>query len=694
MQNQIIVNVNPGETRVALLENSTFAELHIERQENVSVVGNVVKGRVSRVLPGMQAAFVDIGLEKAAFLYVGDYFDNSSPEASENSRRGGRHRNRRGQVPGIDTVLSEGQEIVVQIAKAPIGSKGARITSNISIPGRHLVLTPWSRRVGVSRRIGSDKERRRLREIVQRLKPDNLGFIIRTAGDGVREADLEADIKYLQSIWENVQTRNAEVRVPNVLHREHDLPLRIIRDAAGPETTRIVTDDKATFDSLSHFVTEFVAEPRPSLEHYTEVTPLFDEMKLEAEIHANLERKVWLKSGGSLVIDQCEALTAIDVNTGGFVGKRDLEETVFKANLEAVKEAVHQLRFRNIGGLIIIDLIDMESADHREKVYRALRDALRSDKARTNILKISELGLVEMTRKRTRENLVQALCEPCNNCEGRGFLLSGETVSYNILREIRNDLPRIGGKKICISVNPRVAEQLLSIEEEPLAKLSEDLGREIEIRVRPGLHQEQFEVEALDDGPPVTTELRWLRDPAEIAAEEEALAKPRTAAKQNGRSRKSRSEKRRGGRGRGRAAEQSEAPSEPAPAEAAETKVETADSPLTEPSAYAPEASEPTGETEEHVPATGPTEGITATWSEPDRPNSTEEPSADSLPAGQPEIPEATEERPGAPDPAAEPTSEPNPEAPAQTGQETDADNPEELQTLDDAEQLRILRRS
>jgi hypothetical protein len=271
-------------------------------------------------------------------------------------------------------------------------------------------------------------------------------------------------------------------------------------------------------------------------------------MGLEAQIHANLERKVWLKSGGSLIVDQCEALTAIDVNTGRFVGKRDLEETVYKTNLEAVKEVVNQLRFRNIGGLIIIDLIDMESADHREKTYRALREALRRDKARTNILKISELGLVEMTRKRTRENLVQTLCEPCVHCEGRGYLLSDETVTYNLLREIRNALPRFSGRRVAITVAPRVAEQLLGSEAKALSTLSDALGHEIEVRARPGIHQEQFEVEALDEGPPVTIPLRWLRDPAEIAAEEEARSSKSSG---NGRS------SRRRGRGRRRNGEAS-----------------------------------------------------------------------------------------------------------------------------------------
>ena len=433
MQNEIIINAELGETRVALLENGLFAELHIERERDKSVVGNVVKGRVSRVLPGMQAAFVDIGLEKAAFLYVGDYFE-STFETGDDGEGGGRGRRSGGRggrgsrsaPPRIDTVLHEGQEIIVQIAKEPIGTKGARITSNISIPGRHLVLTPWSRRVGVSRRIGSDKERRRLREIVERLRPPQLGFIIRTAGDGVREADLQADIRYLATVWAAIQKRNADKSAPAILYSEHDLPLRIVRDLAGPDTKRIVADEKSVYESIQHFVDRFVAEPKPQIELYEETLPIFDRFGLEHQIHANLERKVWLKSGGSLVIDKSEALTSIDVNTGRFVGKRDLEETVLKTNLEAVQEVARQLRFRNLGGLIIIDLIDMESSGNRDKVYRALQEALRFDKARTNILKISELGLVEMTRKRTRENLVQTLCEPCSHCEGRSYVLSRE----------------------------------------------------------------------------------------------------------------------------------------------------------------------------------------------------------------------------------------------------------------------------
>jgi len=515
MQNEILINAEGGETRVAILERGQFSELHIERGDSTSMVGSVLKGRVTRVLPGMQAAFVDIGLEKAAFLYAGDYLERVDPsdvdmdddEEPRPRRQGNGRRNR--QPPKIDKLLSEGQEIVVQVAKEPIGTKGARITSHVSIAGRHLVLTPWGQRVGVSRRIESERERRRLRETVNRIRPRDVGFIIRTAGEGARDADLEADVRYLTSVWDEIQARQSEVTAPAVLHSELSLPLRVIRDFANTETKRIVIDDPEVHARMKDFVERFVADPRPRIEHYRGTRPLFDRFDVEPQIDANLGRKVWLKSGGYLIVDQSEALTAIDVNTGRYVGKRDLEETVLKTNLEAVKEVVYQLRFRNIGGLIIIDLIDMDSAENREKVYRALQEALRGDKAKTNILKISELGLVEMTRKRTRENLVQMLCEPCTYCEGRGYVLSRESVAFKVLREIRKDLPRFRGRRIALAVNPRVAEQLLR-ERRSLAALEERLGRAIEVRARPGLHQEQFEVTALEEGPPVEMAIPWL----------------------------------------------------------------------------------------------------------------------------------------------------------------------------------------
>ncbi len=533
MQNEILINASRGETRVAILEKGTLAELLVERRGEHSMVGSVVKGRVSRVLPGMQASFVDIGLEKAAFLYAGDYYEYDSDvdlgdeegesRSRQPQRRGGRRNGGSRVVPRIDTILSEGQEIVVQVAKEPIGTKGARITSHVAIAGRHLVLTPSGARVGVSRRIESDRERRRLREIVERLRPRDVGFIIRTAGEGAREADLEADVKYLASAWENIQNRRNE-RAPTVLYAEPSLPLRVVRDVANAETKRIVVDSPQVFEEMMSFVSRFVADPKPRVELYRGALPIFDEFGIEAEIDANLGRKVWLKSGGYLIVDQSEALTAIDVNTGRYVGKRDLEETVLKTNLEAVKEVVHQLRFRNIGGLIIIDLIDMEPAENREKVYRALQEALRQDKAKTNILKISELGLVEMTRKRTRENLVQLLCEPCPYCEGRSYVLSRTSVAQKVLREIKKDLPRFCGRRVAIAVSPRVAEVLFGAEREALAELEAELGRQVEVRAVPGMHQEQFELIALDAGPPVEIALTWLSTEEIAPAPKVALA--------------------------------------------------------------------------------------------------------------------------------------------------------------------------
>ncbi len=528
MQNEIVINATSGETRVGIVERNTFTELHIERETESNVQGTVTKGRVTRVLPGMQAAFVDIGLEKAAFLYAGDYFDPNKPNAADNGRRGRGARKNGGsrQPPSIDTMLREGQEIIVQIAKEPIGTKGARITSHISIAGRHLVLTPWSPRVGVSRRIESDRERRRLRDIVSRLRPPDLGFIIRTAGDNATEADLEADVRYLVSVWEDIQSKRVTASTPSDLYSELPLPLRVIRDFVSSKTKRIAIDNREVYEQMKNFLTRFVAEPKPKLEHYTGDAPIFDHFQIESAIDVNLGKKIWLKSGGYLIVDQSEALTAIDVNTGRFVGKRDLEETVLRTNLEAIREVVYQLRFRNIGGIIIIDLIDMESAENRDKVYRELKDALRSDKAKTNILKISELGLIEMTRKRTRENLVQLMCEPCPYCEGRGYVLSSDSMAYKVLREIRNDLPRFCGRQLAVSVNSRVAEVLLGPARKACLALGEELGCEIEVRAVPGQHQEQFEVTALDAGPPVSLPLQWLNDkPDEPGSEVDGLEK-------------------------------------------------------------------------------------------------------------------------------------------------------------------------
>jgi ribonuclease G len=505
MRNEIFVNVTPGETRVAIREADKLVELHIERAAERGVVGGVYKGRVTRVLPGMQAAFVDVGLERAAFLYAGDYRSEADDEELDEDaeangngaqRRGGRGRSR-GSVPQIEQMLQEGQEVIVQVAKEPLGTKGARITSRISLPGRHLVLMPWVSRVGVSRRIESDRERRRLRAIVERHRPRELGFIVRTVSHGVSEADIRADIEYLTSRWDQVQRRRQEVReIPALLYEEPPLHLKLLRDTATHETKQIVVDDADAYGEMQEFVQRFMASPRPRIKHYRDNLPLFDAYRIESEIDEALGRKVWLKSGGYLIFDQGEALTSIDINTGRYTGGkgRSLEETILKTNLEAVREIVHQLRFRNIGGLIILDLIDMEVHANRDKVYKALVEALREDKSRVNLLKISELGLVEMTRKRTRESLTQQLCEPCPVCEGKGYLQSARTLVYKIFRELPRAASYLRGESLRIDAHPG-AIALLEGEAAPgLEKLGVRTGRKLELVARPEFHPEQFEI--------------------------------------------------------------------------------------------------------------------------------------------------------------------------------------------------------
>ncbi|MFQ5697364.1 MAG: ribonuclease E/G [Myxococcota bacterium] len=509
MRNEIFVNVGPCETRVAVREADQIVELYIERLAERGVVGGVYKGKVTRVLPGMQAAFVDIGLERAGFLYVTDYRQDlrgllaeGVEEAPPRSRGGGSRRRaaaaQRGAGIQIQDVLEEGAEILVQVAKEPLGTKGARITSRISIAGRHLVLMPWEQRVGVSRRIESDRERRRLRQMVDRLRPKDLGFIVRTVSTGVTEEDLKADIDYLASVWKGIQERESQQDAPCLLYEEPPLHLRVLRDLVGRETKQVIVDGPDAYGDMQAFVQNFMASPRPRVVHSRAQKALFDVERIESQIEEALGKKVWLRSGGYLIIDQSEALTAIDVNTGRFTGgkSRNLEETILKTNLEAVREIVHQLRFRNIGGLIILDLIDMEIASNREKVYRALMEALREDKSRVNLLKISDLGLIEMTRKRTRESLTQQLCEPCPNCEGRGYIQSSRTISNRIFREIPKAAELLKGQTILVHTHPSVAELLLGEDADTLKQVEETLGRTLAIRPDSQFHQEQFEITA------------------------------------------------------------------------------------------------------------------------------------------------------------------------------------------------------
>ena len=502
MSSEIISNVTAGETRVALVETGVIVELFVERERDKSIVGNVYNGKVLRVLPGMQAAFVDIGLEKAAFLYVSDIYEEMDEydvggDKSDDGDESPRRRGGSGPTPRIQDLLKEGQEVLVQVAKEPIGTKGARITSHISLPGRNLVFMPHMDHVGVSRRIDNEKERKRLREIVMKSKPPGCGFIVRTASGGTTAEELQADMDYLMTLWEAIRRRKEEIHPPGLVHAELSLTLRAVRDLYTSEVNRLVIDDEKQYNEILEFIRTFMPATKHVVEHYAKPEPIFDHYGIEVDIDEALGRKVWLKSGGYIIIEQTEALTVIDVNTGRYVGKRSLEDTILKTNLEAVKEVVYQLRFRNIGGIIIIDFIDMERETNREKVFSAFREALRHDKAKTNILKISELGLVEMTRKRTRENLIQILCEPCSYCEGRGYLKSKVSICYKIFREVRRESANFRGQKIIVNTHPEVAELLYDEEHAGVEALERVTGKTIIIRAKTTLHQESFEIQGV-----------------------------------------------------------------------------------------------------------------------------------------------------------------------------------------------------
>jgi ribonuclease G len=503
MGNELVINTTSHETRIALIENGTIAELYIERSRVKGIVGNIYKGRVVRVLPGMQAAFVDIGLEKAAFLYVADVFDaieeyetfmdgNGKKEEQQtptDSERPDFH-----PMHPIEELLQEGQEILVQVSKEPIGTKGARITSHISLPGRHLVYMPTVDHVGVSRRIEDETERERLKEIVERIRPVGAGFIVRTVSEGKSEEDLLADMTYLTRLWEQIDKKKDSGNAPTLIHSDLDVTQKVVRDILTDQVDRIIVDAKPEHDKIVQFISTFMPKMKYSIELYEEDEPIFDHYGLEVDISRALGRKVWLKSGGYIIIEQTEALTAIDVNTGRFVGKHNLEDTILKTNLEAVKEIAYQLRLRNIGGIIIIDFIDMEKEVNREKVFAALEEAVKADKSKTNILKISELGLVEMTRKRVRESIGRILCEPCPYCEGRGYLKSKITVCHEIFRELRREMLDVHGAKATLTVHPQIADLLYDEERRGLEELEKRFRKRITVRAKPGFHHEQFEI--------------------------------------------------------------------------------------------------------------------------------------------------------------------------------------------------------
>jgi len=468
MSAELIVNVTEGEVRVALLENGTLAELFYERDRGLGIVGNIYKGRVVKVLPGMDAAFVDIGLDKAAFLYVADVLSkedvvpflpvDENVVVDEEFVLAEDELDEALPAPHIDDLLQEGQDILVQVSREPMGSKGARVTTYNSLPGRYLVLLPTVDHVGISRKIEDEVERQRLKDLVTAIKPEGMGLIVRTVSEGKDEGALQHDLKFLFKLWDNIEQKKEKTKSLNLVYQDLRLVQRIIRDLYSDEIDRLVVDSDDCYHELKGFIASYFPDLHCEIERYTGIQPIFQAYDIEIEVNKALEEKVWLKSGGYIVIESTEALTAIDVNTGRFVGKKNLEDTILKTNLEAAKEIAFQLRLRNVGGIIIIDFIDMETKNHRERVNAALEDALKRDKAKSNVLKISELGLVEMTRERVRNSISRMLCDPCPYCEGRGIVKSKSTVTYEIVRELKSYGYDSDVKELLVMVNAELAD--------------------------------------------------------------------------------------------------------------------------------------------------------------------------------------------------------------------------------------------
>ena len=485
MSEEILVNVTPQETRVAVVENGVLQEVLIERARARGLVGSLYKGVVSRVLPGMQAAFVDIGLERAAFLHASDIVAREVEGLRPEGKR----------TETISQLLREGQELLVQVIKDPLGTKGARLTTHITIPSRYLVFMPDVTNVGVSQKIEGEVERTRLREVVaQHANGEAQGFIVRTAAEGVSAEALVADMDFLRKLWAAVRERAQTVAPGSLVHEDLPLVLRVLRDLVGDEVDKVRIDSRETFQRVSQFAAEFIPEVAERLEYYPGERPVFDLYGVEDEIQKALERKVQLKSGGYLIIDQTEAMTTIDVNTGAYVGHRTLEETIFKTNLEAAQAIARQLRLRNLGGIIIIDFIDMSDEDHKRQVLRALEKSLERDHAKSHISEVSSLGLVQMTRKRTRESLEHVLCSTCPTCGGRGSLKTPETVCYEIFREILREARQFDAQQLLVLAAQEVIDLLLDEESTALAELESFIGKPIKLQVEALYTQEQYDV--------------------------------------------------------------------------------------------------------------------------------------------------------------------------------------------------------
>ncbi len=496
MSEELLINVTPQETRIAYVENGMLQEVHIERARRRGLVGNIYSGKVSRVLPGMQAAFIDIGLERTAFLHASDIADNYQRLIKNN----GDEKQAEG-IADIGDLLTEGQQLIVQVVKDPIGTKGARLTTSISIPSRYLVLISNTDHIGISQKIDSEEERQRLKDIIVKHNTEHSeyknGYIVRTVAEGVSEEDICKDVVFLEKLWAAVKAKSTQTsskKVVNLLHEDLPLVMRTMRDLGGTDIQKIRIDSRETFKRVEKFSKKFIPEVANCIEYYPGERPIFDLYGVDDEIRKSLEPKVQLKSGGYLIIDQTEAMTTIDVNTGAFVGHRNLEETIFKTNLEATQAICRQVRLRNLGGIIIIDFIDMVDEEHKRQVLRGLEKMLLKDPERTNISEVSSLGLVQMTRKRTRESLEHILCEVCPTCQGRGSIMTVETVSYEIFREILRESRQFDAENYLVLAAEAVVDNLLDDESSGVAELEEFIGKSIRFQVETEYAQEQFDV--------------------------------------------------------------------------------------------------------------------------------------------------------------------------------------------------------
>ena len=490
MSEEVLINVTPQETRVAAVENGVLQEVHIERTQFRGIVGNLYKGKVVRILPGMQAAFVDIGLERTAFLHAADI-------GHHNDSDGGGLGSQELTHPAINELLNEGQDLVVQVLKDPLGTKGARLTTQVSIPARYLVYLPANTHIGISQKIEQAEDRERLRELVSKIVDGETvsgGFIVRTAADSATEDELKLDVRFLHKVWQRAQEKIQKTTAPALIHEDIPLAMRTMRDLVSDNVEKVRIDSKETFDKALNFAKDLIPEVVGRIEYYPGERPIFDIYSVEDEIQRALENKVPLKSGGYLVIEQTEAMTTIDVNTGGFIGRKTLEETLFKTNLEAAQAIARQLRLRNIGGIIIIDFIDMEDAEHRRQVMRALEKALAKDRIKTFVTEMSALGLVEVTRKRTRESLERVLCEPCPVCKGHGTLKTAQTVCYEIFREILREARQFEADGYLVLASQVVIDMLLDEEATSLADLQEFVGKPIQLQVEAMYSQEEHDV--------------------------------------------------------------------------------------------------------------------------------------------------------------------------------------------------------